>query len=412
MTAEKMTALGDLVDITHGYPFDGAFFAPNPTGRVLLTPANFYAGGGFKGEKLKYYNGNGPLPEGYRLEPGQLVLPLTDLSPGSPILGCAARVPDMPGTHFLQNQRIGKVVPLNRKARTNYLHWLMRSPAYRRYVRSRAVGSTVRHAGTRWIKAYRFLLPSQEQQKERAGLLDRLERRMENFRRTGGVLECIINKMFREHFPQARDFYRSGETYPPVPLGGLGKIVCGKTPSRGNRDFFGGPVPFVKVPDMRRGIFITRTADSLTRAGAASQRGKEIHPGSLCVSCTGTIGLTALTSETCFTNQQVNTLVPHDRRHAYYLYCLLSGSGPLLAVQSEGSSAAPYINTRAFAAIEVPDPLEEVLESFYRAVFPLFQRCLLFSEKTRGLELLRDRLLLWNFPPVPGSDHGSSRQRP
>jgi type I restriction enzyme, S subunit len=39
--------LGDLVQIKHGYAFDGAYFRDEPPGDVLLTPGNFAIGGGF-----------------------------------------------------------------------------------------------------------------------------------------------------------------------------------------------------------------------------------------------------------------------------------------------------------------------------------------------------------------------------
>jgi type I restriction enzyme, S subunit len=56
-------ALGDLVEIKHGFAFQGEFFRDDPPGDVLITPGNFAIGGGFKGDKLKYYSG--PVPEEY-----------------------------------------------------------------------------------------------------------------------------------------------------------------------------------------------------------------------------------------------------------------------------------------------------------------------------------------------------------
>ena len=48
---------GDLITVKHGYAFKGEYFSDSPTVNILLTPGNFAIGGGFKGYKLKYYEG-------------------------------------------------------------------------------------------------------------------------------------------------------------------------------------------------------------------------------------------------------------------------------------------------------------------------------------------------------------------
>lgn len=61
----------------------------------------------------------------------------------------------------------------------------------------------------------------------------------------------------------------------------FGNIICGKTPSKANDNFFGGQIPFIKIPDMYNSVFITNTEDSLSEEGAQSQRNKFIPPGSV-----------------------------------------------------------------------------------------------------------------------------------
>ncbi len=33
-------------------------------------------------------------------------------------------------------------------------------------------------------------------------------------------------------------------------LSDLGQIICGKTPSKSNKEYYGNEVPFIKIPDM------------------------------------------------------------------------------------------------------------------------------------------------------------------
>ena len=56
--------LGDIIDVKHGFAFEGFYIHDYPQGDVLLTPGNFSIGGGFKEGKLKYYDG--PVPEEVR----------------------------------------------------------------------------------------------------------------------------------------------------------------------------------------------------------------------------------------------------------------------------------------------------------------------------------------------------------
>jgi len=47
--------LGDIFKVKHGFAFKGGFITENPTNNILVTPGNFYIGGGFKSDKFKYY---------------------------------------------------------------------------------------------------------------------------------------------------------------------------------------------------------------------------------------------------------------------------------------------------------------------------------------------------------------------
>jgi type I restriction enzyme S subunit len=79
MTGEwRETSLGELIDIKHGFAFKGEFFRDEPRGDILLTPGNFAIGGGFKADRLKYYEG--PVPEEFVLHEGDLIVTMTDLS--------------------------------------------------------------------------------------------------------------------------------------------------------------------------------------------------------------------------------------------------------------------------------------------------------------------------------------------
>src|SRR5260370_40050779 len=41
---------GGLLEIKHGFAFEGRFFSDEPIGPILVTPSNFRIGGGFSSE--------------------------------------------------------------------------------------------------------------------------------------------------------------------------------------------------------------------------------------------------------------------------------------------------------------------------------------------------------------------------
>jgi type I restriction enzyme S subunit len=92
-------------------------------------------------------------------------------------------------------------------------------------------------------------------------------------------------------------------------LGEVGKIICGKTPSKANKKFYGEDIPFIKIPDMHGQMFVVNTIDNLSNLGAISQKKKMIPTNSICVSCIATVGLVSLTVKNSQTNQQINSIV-------------------------------------------------------------------------------------------------------
>jgi type I restriction enzyme, S subunit len=97
--------LGDLCDIKHGYAFEGEFFSSSGD-YVLLTPGNYFESGGYRdrGSKQKYFVG--PIPRGYVLSEGALLVAMTEQAAG--LLGSPLLVPEP--DRFLHNQRLGLVV--------------------------------------------------------------------------------------------------------------------------------------------------------------------------------------------------------------------------------------------------------------------------------------------------------------
>jgi len=265
-------------------------------------------------------------------------------------------------------------------------------------------GTLFVHITKAFMEGFRIELPDLITQKKIASILSSLDDKIELNRQTAATLEAMAQALFKEWFVDFRFPGASGVMVEServmVPKGwrvgklrDFGEIVCGKTPSKANKNFFGGEIPFIKIPDMHNSVFIVDTEDSLTDAGGNSQKNKFIPAGSVAVSCIATVGLVALTSMRSQTNQQINSIVPKDVEHLYYLYFSLRNMQGLLRELGGGGSATLNVNTTTFSSINIILPEASVMKKFHGAVAPIFKLILQSQQQTQTLTHLRNGLL-------------------
>jgi type I restriction enzyme S subunit len=157
----EVTPLTGLVVIQHGYGFQSQYFKPFGKYR-LTTPGHFHETGGFRdvGEKQKFYEG--PLPEGYLLSEGDLIVAMTEQADG--LLGSAAIVPI--SNTYLHNQRLGKVKVLSPDLSIRFLYRVFNSKNYRAKVRETAAGTKVKHTSPSKLLEIPVPLPSTKAEQE------------------------------------------------------------------------------------------------------------------------------------------------------------------------------------------------------------------------------------------------------
>ncbi|NLI41406.1 MAG: restriction endonuclease subunit S [Caldisericales bacterium] len=247
-------------------------------------------------------------------------------------------------------------------------------------------------------------IPPLSTQRRIAEILSALDDKIELNRQTNATLEAIAQAIFKEWFV---DFNFPGATGEMVEselgmipkgwrvgkLGDFGEIVCGKTPSKTNENFFGGNIPFIKIPDMHNSVFIVETSDTLTHEGALSQKNKFLPPNSIIVSCIATIGLVSLTAEKSQTNQQINAIVPFRDILTHYAYFTAKNLKDQLMELGSGGSATLNVNTSSFSNIKCVIPSDYVLSSFEFLVKPLFEGILANQQEILSIAKCRDELL-------------------
>ncbi|WP_408919497.1 restriction endonuclease subunit S [Corynebacterium tuberculostearicum] len=165
--------LGEVAKIKHGFAFKSQYFTEEKSSYMLLTPGNFQPRGGYQPHKPKYFAG--PIPTDFVLNPGELLLLMTDLSRGIDTLGSPLLVPSTSDYSLLHNQRIGKITNLSPEVNKTWLYYRLQLADYHDYIVGTSTGSTVHHTSPSTISEFSFEIPDLKAQKKIAKVLGALD---------------------------------------------------------------------------------------------------------------------------------------------------------------------------------------------------------------------------------------------
>ena len=261
-------------------------------------------------------------------------------------------------------------------------------------------GSAVPSLNRNYIHPIEVQAPDLPTQKEIAQILTSLDDKIELNLQMNQTLEAMAQAIFKEWFVNFNFPGFDGELVDGLPKGwnrclikDFGKIVCGKTPSKAVKEYFGGEYMFIKIPDMHNSVFIIETTDSLTEEGVNSQSNKTIPPFSICVSSIATVGLVCINPEPCQTNQQINSIIPKNKDLRYFLYFLTTSMKDTFLATASGGTATLNMNTSQFSNIRAFMPSEDVLNEFDEIVSPIMEKILENEYNIKSLTQTRDTLL-------------------
>ena len=270
----------------------------------------------------------------------------------------------------------------------NFLYYFIANPHFIDFAAASAEGTRMPRVSWKFLSKTQWNFPPSADQKRIASILSTFDDKIELNNKISKNLEAMAQAIFKEWFGKSEKLKAKSEK-----LFKLGKIICGKTPSKSNLKYFGGEIPFIKIPDMHNQMFILKTEDSLTEVGADSQKNKFIPRNSICVSCIATVGLVSITTKDSQTNQQINTIIPKSESYLEFLYLALKTIKNDLMLIGSGGSTTLNINTSIFSNIEILVPEEEVIDKFHKLANPMFNKILQINKENQELATLRDLLL-------------------
>ena len=194
-----------------------------------------------------------------------------------------------------------------------------------------------------------------------------------------------------------------------VRIGDIGRVITGKTPSTSDAANFGGPYPFITIPDLNQGREVNKTERSVSEKGASSLRTCLLPSNAVLMSCIATIGKTGITTRPSFTNQQINSVICGREVLPKYLYYVFSQLGRELEAAGGGGSVYTNVSKSKFSDIEIPAPSIQEQAAISELLGLLDDRITLLRETNATLEAIAQALFKsWfvDFDPVRAKQEG------
>lgn len=308
-----------------------------------------------------------------------------------------------------------------------YLYYVLADDNFFSYVMTGAKGTKMPRGDKKQMMLYPVFCPPLDEQKRIAEILGSLDDKIELLQKQNKTLEDMAKALFKSWFvdfdvvrakqkglPKAdimREYHLTDDLYDlfpssfadsplgPIPSGwevktiqDLGEVVCGKTPSTSHKEYYGGSIPFITIPDMHNSIFANKTERYLTSQGEQAQPTKTLPPFSVCVSCIATPGLVTMTTTNSQTNQQINSVIPHNLEAKFYNYYVLRSVADQIRAQGSGGSVFVNLNKTAFSKIKVLWA-ESLQKLFTKESESYFNKILNNLKQIQTLTELRDTLL-------------------
>jgi type I restriction enzyme S subunit len=368
----KKITLGEAIRVKHGFAFKSQHFSDSGE-HIVLTPGNFYEGGGFRLRpgKDRFYIGD--IPEDYVLKEGDLIIAMTEQGPG--LLGSSALIPE--GGKYLHNQRLGLIQDLDSQTLDKkFLYYLFNTGAVRGQISGSATGTKVRHTAPERIYRVIAAVPADIIEQEKIGfILSAYDDLIENNRRRIQLLEEAARLLYREWFVHLRFpghehvAIKDGvpEGWEKKALGDVAPLNYGKALKQDDR--VSGPFPVYGS------------------SGIVGTHVKALVPGpTIIVGRKGNVGSIYWSSENC---HPIDTVYYIDSsRCSFHLYYALQNMSFIST-----DVAVPGLNRNFAHSRSILIPEQKIYRLFEDTVAPMQLQIDLLRKENVALAKARDLLL-------------------
>ena len=251
---------------------------------------------------------------------------------------------------------------------SNYLSYYTQSYHYWSWIKSTQRSTTLSNINASEFRTLPIIKPSSSEQRRIAEILsivddaiqktDEVIEKAERLKK--GLMQDLLTKgIGHDEFKEVQIGPKTVEI--PVEwevekLGNFSKIIV---PQRDKPKRFEGNVPWIRIEDLDGKYLDDSKSGKRVSEELIDQMNLRPYPeGTVLCSCSGNMGVCAITTSVLTSNQTFAGIVPDEKINKEYLYYFLSDNAKILQTLATGTTI-PYLNKGEFKKLNIPLPSQE-----------------------------------------------------
>ena len=240
------------------------------------------------------------------------------------------------------------------------------------------------------FKKIRLCLPSLQEQRRIASIVETINDKIENNIKINDNLEQQAQSYFQELFVDNADPEWTTGT-----ISDLGTVVGGSTPSKAKPEYYTeSGIAWITPKDLsnNKSKFVSHGENDITELGLRNSSASIMPEGTVLFSSRAPIGYIAIAAGEVTTNQGFKSVVPKPEIGTPFVYFFLKNTLPVIEGMASGSTFKEVSgSTMKNVPAVIPDA--ETLAKFSDFCAPIFAQQRILEEQNQSLAALRDNLL-------------------
>lgn len=240
------------------------------------------------------------------------------------------------------------------------------------------------------FKKIRLCLPSLQEQRRIASIVETINDKIENNIKINDNLEQQAQFYFQELFVDNADPEWTTGT-----ISDLGTVVGGSTPSKAKPEYYTeSGIAWITPKDLsnNKSKFVSHGENDITELGLRNSSASIMPEGTVLFSSRAPIGYIAIAAGEVTTNQGFKSVVPKPEIGTPFVYFFLKNTLPVIEGMASGSTFKEVSgSTMKNVPAVIPDA--ETLAKFSDFCAPIFAQQRILEEQNQSLATLRDNLL-------------------
>lgn len=252
---------------------------------------------------------------------------------------------------------LAAIRPDKTKLLTKFLFYVLKGK--KREIENMGTGSTFKAISKKDLVNIKIPVPNIEIQKKIVNTFDKAQELIDKRKAQIEALDQLTQSVFLEMFGDPRS---NPKNFNKVSLGELFEIKTGGTPSRNNKDYWNGDIPWVKTTEVNENVII-QTEEFISEEGLSNSNAVLLPANTLLIAMYGqgkTRGRTAKLGIEATTNQACAALLPNTEIEQDFIWKQLIIQYEELRSLGRGGNQ-PNLNlnlVRQFEVIVPPDSMQ------------------------------------------------------